>query len=91
MDNQVIMDNYRVRRLFVRAARLESTVGYMVAPKHLSSRSLGRVGVVLYWVPGHGGDVWAVQHDNEDIGVYCYTELELVGELTHINPQGERT
>jgi len=82
MDGQIIMDNFQKRLLFVRVARLESTDGFLVHPKHLRVRELNRTGVVKRYIPGHGGDCWFVQHNNQDIGAYSYTELELDGELS---------
>lgn len=35
-------------------------------------------GVVLYPVPGMGGDVYWVQHGEGDTAPYCFTEFELV-------------
>ena len=83
MDNQIIMDNFNKRTLFVKVKRINETLGYMVHPKHINARKLGAIGIVKNWVPGHGGDVWFVQHSNDsnDIGAYTFTELELHGEL----------
>ena len=83
MDNQIIMDNYEKRTLFVKVKRIEETTGYMVHQKHLKAREISSIGVVKSWVPGHGGDVWFVQHSNDsnDIGAYTFTELELHGKL----------
>ncbi len=86
MDNQIIMDNYKKVNLFVKVKRIEETTGYMVHPKHLTARKLSAIGVVMGYVPGHGGDVWFVQHSNasDDIGAYTFTELELHGDLSYI-------
>lgn len=63
--------------LRVRVGRLDTTAGMSIAPKHLVCRKTGVTGTVKAWVPGHGGDVHFVQHDDsDDIGAYCYTELE---------------
>lgn len=35
-------------------------------------------GIVLYPVPGMGGDVYWVQHGEGDTAPYCFTEFELV-------------
>jgi hypothetical protein len=41
------------------------------------ARAPGITGVVASYVPGHGGDVWFVRHDNTlDVGAYIFTELE---------------
>lgn len=66
--------------LRVRTGRLEKTDGMCIAPQYLASRAEGKTGEVLSYVPGHGGDVWFVRHDehNEesDVGAYVFTELE---------------
>jgi len=57
--------------------KLESTKGFLIADKHLNIREVGKIGVVLQLVAGHGGDVWFVQQDN-GIAAYCFTEMELI-------------
>lgn len=60
--------------------KLGETTGMLIKPRHLDCRSSGITGTVQSYVPGHGGDVWFVQHDgSEDIGAYCYTEFEPLG------------
>lgn len=59
----------------VRVVRDGGARGMMIVEKHLSIREVGKIGVVLNWVPGHGGDVWYVKQDN-GIAAYSYTELE---------------
>jgi hypothetical protein len=72
MDVNAVQPGIRVR-----ITTLETTKGMMIAPKHLSVRQAGLTGVVKTWVPGHGGDVWFVQHDgSEEVGAYCFTEME---------------
>lgn len=53
----------------------EGTKGMLVAEKHLAVRKPNHIGVVWSIVAGHGGDAWAVQHDNGDIGVYSVDEM----------------
>jgi hypothetical protein len=63
--------------LRVKTIRLEGIEGMLINPRHLTVRREGVTGTVKEWAPGHGGDVWFVQHDNsEEIGAYCFTELE---------------
>lgn len=63
--------------LNVKITRLGSTLGMTIAERHLSVRKVGITGTVLNFVPGHGGDVWFVQHDkSEDIGAYVFNEFE---------------
>ena len=59
------------------AAELEDTREMLINPRHLECRKAGITGTVKGYVPGHGGDVWWVAHDDsDDVGAYCYTELE---------------
>lgn len=60
-------------RVIVR--RLGSTEGFLIHPRPMSCRKLGAVGTATSYVPGHGGDVWFVQHDDGTVGAYCYDEL----------------
>lgn len=62
----------------LRVTHLGSTSGMLIATKHLDCRRAGEKVTMRGWVPGHGGDVWFVQHDNGDIAVYSFTELEVV-------------
>jgi len=63
--------------LRVSITRLETTTGILVKPNHLEVRRVGAVGAVMSYVPGHGGDVWWVQHDGTDeVGAYMFTEFE---------------
>lgn len=65
--------------LWVKTTKLGKTVGMTIAEKHLSVRKEGVEGTVLNYVPGHGGDVWYVQHrDTSDVGAYMFTEFEPV-------------
>jgi len=62
--------------LRVMVTALESTKGMTIHSKHLHPRALGVVGTVKSYVPGHGGDVWFVQHDHSTyVGAYRFTEL----------------
>ena len=61
----------------VRISKLGETTGMLIKPRHLECRKLEVTGTVKGYVPGHGGDVWWVQHDNsEDVGAYCFDEME---------------
>lgn len=64
-------------RLRVKTLALSDTLGMTIAPKHLTVRRAGVSGTLTGYVPGHGGDVWWVKHDDsEDVGAYTITELE---------------
>lgn len=65
--------------LKVEITKLEdNTRGMFVAKKHLDVRRVGAKGTVVGYVPGHGGDVWWVRHDDETVGVYIFDEFELL-------------
>jgi len=68
--------------IWVKVHTLGSTRGFLINPKNLGYRREGAVGQVMTWVPGHGGDVWWVQHhDNPDeIAPYGFPEIEQVDE-----------
>lgn len=55
-----------------------ATRGMMISPKHLDVREAGVRGTVMGYVPGHGGDVWWVQHENGVVAAYCFDEFETV-------------
>ncbi len=60
----------------VQVAKLESTKGMMIVPSQLSNRRrAGTEGIYSGIYAGHGGDVWAVTHDDGTVAAYCYTEL----------------
>jgi hypothetical protein len=52
----------------------QDTDSFFVAEKHISVRRSGD-GVYLGHVPGAGGDVWWVKHEDDTIGAYSYTEV----------------
>jgi hypothetical protein len=65
------------KKLRVRTTELGETQGMTIHERHLACRQAGLMGEVVGYVPGHGGDVWFVQHDGStDVGAYCFTELE---------------
>jgi hypothetical protein len=60
----------------VKTTELGSAKGLTVKPRHLDCRKVGITGTVSGYVPGHGGDVWWVKHDESDeVGAYSVTEL----------------
>lgn len=64
--------------LRVRVTKLKSDGrGFLVKDEHLECRREGVTGTIRGWVPGAGGDLWWVHHDDsEEIGAYIFTELE---------------
>lgn len=62
--------------------RLGSTTGMTIAQRHLDVRRVGASGTVTGWVPGHGGDVWWVLHDeSEEVGAYVVDEMAQISRL----------
>ncbi len=59
-------------------AELGSTKGMMVAARHLTARQPKTPGTLTGYVPGHGGDVWWVKHDDASVAAYCFDEMELI-------------
>jgi len=52
------------------------TGGFLVKQHHIDCRRPNQTGVYLGYVPGAGGDVWWVQHDeDETIGAYLNNEI----------------
>lgn len=61
----------------VRIGRLRTTTGMVVHSAYVEARKEGAVGTVVQIVPGHGGDVWLVEHDDDHArAVYCVTEMD---------------
>lgn len=54
---------------------LESTEGMIVPGRLIESRKANMPGVIIGYVPGHGGDVWYVDHFAEAQAVYSTSEL----------------
>ncbi len=65
-------------RIMTRRLGKKGTMGMLIHKKHLSVRKRDVVGTLLQQVPGHGGDVWFVKHNDgtNQVGAYCFTEME---------------
>lgn len=59
----------------VQIGALGETTGMLVHERHLNARRPNSSGTILQWVPGHGGDVWAVKHRSGKVGVYSINEM----------------
>ena len=57
---------------------LQTRGGMIVARELLDAREPGQNGKLVVQVPGHGGEVWHVKHDDGTDAVYCYDEFDLV-------------
>ena len=71
MDLQKVEVGLRIKTI-----KLHSTKGMMIKSHHLEVRKAGVEGVVKGYVPGHGGDVWWVEHDDGKVGAYCFNEFK---------------
>lgn len=58
-------------------AELETITGMMISYKYLVLRRTNDGGIIRGPVPGHGGDVYWVEHYDGVVAVYCFTEFEL--------------
>ncbi len=75
-------ENHVKPGLRVITGKLGDTTGMMIADKHVLVRQEGISGMVLDYVPGHGGDVWFVAHDNSPaVGAYVFNEFEPAEQL----------
>ena len=57
---------------------LEGTKGMIIGPGNLSARRADAKGTIRGTVPGHGGDVYWVEHEGSALlAPYCFTEFDL--------------
>jgi len=75
LDGQFIMNNFKQGLRVKTRPRLLATTGFIIHEKHINARKPNKFGSVRQWVPGHGGDVWFVQHDDRSVGAYRIDEL----------------
>jgi hypothetical protein len=61
---------------------LGDTRGMFITPMCLERRRPNAVGTTLHWVPGHGGDVWWVKHEDGQVAPYVFNEFELAEQET---------
>lgn len=54
--------------------------GMLVHKKHLDARRSLAKGTIRGWVPGHGGDVYWVEHEDKAIAAYGWMDFELAEE-----------
>lgn len=55
---------------------LGSTGGMLINAKYLDARKPNAIGTYYGHVPGHGGDVWWVKHDDGSESAYMFNEVE---------------
>lgn len=56
---------------------LGSTDGIFVTASFLANRRRSTLGRFTNFVPGHGGDVWLIAHDDGSVAPYSYRELHV--------------
>ena len=57
---------------------------FFVAQKHIDCRKPNATGKFLGWIPGGGGDLWWIQHnETNDVGAYLYKEVTDVAQDSH--------
>lgn len=59
-------------------ATIEECESFFVHRRHLEARKPGAKGFYKDWVPGAGGDVWWVEHEDGTTAAYMYDEVGLV-------------
>jgi hypothetical protein len=64
-----------VVKVKAKIASPDSCRAFFVVEKHIIARKAGALGQYAGWVPGAGGDVWWVRHDDGSVGAYMYNEL----------------
>lgn len=57
---------------------LGKTTGMIITQKHLNARQPNKEGEVSGYVPGHGGDVWWVTHNDGTVGAYMFDEFHQI-------------
>ena len=61
--------------LKIRTTKLGTTKGMLIQESYLDARRPGADGAVLGYVPGHGGDVWWVEHEDGTVAAYTFYEF----------------
>ena len=61
-------------------AELDSSIGMIVPSQCVQMRRGSTEGIVRGVAGGHGGDLYYVEHEADDLhyAVYCFTEFEVV-------------
>jgi hypothetical protein len=77
MDLQDMLPGIRVQ---VTALARNGTDGMIVPDRVKYARRVHALGLLYRAVPGHGGDVWFVSHEDGTVAAYSYTELSRATE-----------
>ena len=49
--------------------------GFFVKEQYIKARKPSTNGVYIGYVPGAGGDIWWIKHEDETIGAYLVNEI----------------
>ena len=71
------LDDVRVG-LRVEVKKLGDTRGMLIKKEHLDIRKVGVKGTIVGYIPGHGGDLWWIRHDDGTVGAYVFDEFEKI-------------
>ncbi len=59
-------------------SQLGSTLGFMVVENNMNARRPDATGILIGYIPGHGGDCWWLKHGDETVAAYCFDEFEML-------------
>jgi hypothetical protein len=76
MNCNAVKQGLKVRTV----AKLDTTDGMLIAAHNLDARKPNTEGTVVGYVPGHGGDVWWVQHNDGVMAAYAFNEIQEVAK-----------
>lgn len=74
--NQKVKETNIEIGMTVKVVDIQPLVGVFVVRKHLAARRINDTGIVTTMIPGHGGGLFAVMHNDKEIAVYLASEIE---------------
>jgi len=74
-EHRRLPENGTKVRISEQITPIDDCGGFLVHQRHLIARKPGAVGEYIGWVPGAGGDLWWIKHDDDSIGAYSFTEV----------------
>ena len=75
IKHQTLPDTAIPLKVKVKIRSSEQCEGYFVHPKNITTRRPGALGHYRGFVPGAGGDVWWVIHEDSTVAAYQVDEL----------------
>jgi hypothetical protein len=73
------------RKLITHKVLDSNTDSFFVKEKNIITRKPNTIGTYYGYVPGAGGDVWWVKHEDETVAAYGYYEVEFYDEEKEID------